>query len=248
MLWIFIYHYTVMLDIPRFPFFRSMYAIMVFCFLSGYFSTTIHIAPHKWILKRYFRIMIPYWIVMITMIIANYYVQYKQTTMTDIFIILSGGSLFLRDPLYIISWFITLILLLYATVYLYTIIPSPYRFVFLALAFYLSSLKPYAMYYFGVFFIGFFFRKNLEKNDLFSASKTTLSQQIGPFFFKIQAYCYCFFLVHGAALHVFVRMMKGEPDKIFLLAFILSSVSSIFLYEADKMIRSRISFMHQRWS
>ena len=247
MLWIFIYHYLVMLDIEHYPFFRSIYAVMVFCFLSGYFSITIKSAPHKWILKRYFRIMIPYWIVMVTMIMANCYVQYKQTTILDTLIILSGGSLFLSDPLYIISWFITLILLLYATVYLYTVIPSPFKFVFLALAFYLFSLKAYASCYFISFFLGLFFRKNLDKNNRISASKSTFSRKVATSFFKIQGYSYCFFLVHGAVLHLFVKMMMGQPVKIFLLSFVLSGVSSVFLYEADKMIRGRISFMHHRW-
>ncbi len=286
MLWIFTYHFLVMLDIARSPFFRSIYAIMVFCFLSGYFSTNIQTAPHKWILKRYFRIMVPYWIVMVIMVIANYFVQYKQTTIAEIFIILSGGSLFVTDPLYIISWFITLILLLYATVYVYALIPSRFKWMFLALALYLSSLKPYASIYFVSFFLGFFFRKNLAKRDKCSTSKNNVSgkrscltgikdngqqqdageinvvhpitdttgtpcrfsDKFASFFFKIQAYSYCFFLVHGAALHLFVKVMKGQPVKIFLLSFALSCVSSVVLYEVDKIIRGRMAFLHPGWS
>ena len=244
MLWIFIFHYLIMLDVACYPFSESMYPIMIFCFLSGYFSTTINVAPQKWIVKRYFRIMVPYWIVMVTMIIVNYYVQYKKTTPVEITIILSGGSLFLHDPLYIISWFITLILLLYATVYLYTLIRSPYKWLFLAIAFYLSLQKPYATYYFVSFFLGFFFRKQLDKKDRISAEKSRFSVKISSFFFKIQAYTYCFFLVHGAALHLFIKMLKGQPVKIFFLSFVLSGISSVFLYEADKVIRGRLSLMH----
>ena len=40
-------------------------SILIFCFLSGFFGTKVNLHPHKWIIRRFFSIMILYWLVII---------------------------------------------------------------------------------------------------------------------------------------------------------------------------------------
>jgi len=236
-IWIFIFHYLVMMGIKP-SYFSSFYAISGFCFLSGYFAVTN--SPNNWIIRRYFRIMLPYWIVMVAIMAINYLMPYKKVTFIDGLISLMGGSLFLNDPLYIISWFITLILILYLSVYLFSITPVPVNFmVLLGTLYFLSSIKHAALYMI-IFYTGFFLSKFEFKNKRPKPVRFR-SEKLNKILYSTQKFSYCFFLVHAAVLHLFMRTLRDGKIHIFVFSFLLSILSALILYELDQVIRSKIS-------
>ena len=91
----------------------DFYSILVFCFISGYLINKLGKNAFKWFTKRAFKILIPYWIVIIPALIINRIISYKDTTVIEDFITVLGGNMFLDKKVYVIAWYITFVLLLY---------------------------------------------------------------------------------------------------------------------------------------
>ncbi len=61
--------------------------------------------------------MVPYWLVIFSVIIANYVFQYKTVSIVSQIVTILGGNLFLMNSLYVIAWYVTFVLLLYCYVF-----------------------------------------------------------------------------------------------------------------------------------
>jgi len=103
----------------------DFYGILIFSFLSGYL---IKIGNDNrrivWAINRYFSIMIPYWLVIIPMVIVNQILQYKPATAISTITTVLGGNLFLTNPVNVTAWYITFVLILYAFALLHSLCSS----------------------------------------------------------------------------------------------------------------------------
>ena len=83
------------------------YAFTFFLFISGYYSFFQNKSANQWIIKRLKRIYIPYWIVILSAIAANFIFQYKNIGIKELFFALIGGNLFIQHNLYVIACMLT---------------------------------------------------------------------------------------------------------------------------------------------
>lgn len=226
---IFVFHYQGQ-TIGVTPDFRlDKIGIFIFVVISGYFSFRASIAPLKWLIKRVKQIMIPYWIVIALVLIVNSYVGYKDTNIWKNLIVFFGGSLFLKNPVYVISWFITYILLLYLCVFFYfTIKPSYLKLFFLFLSgavFYLFKIGN--IYYFIGFFSGLFFGKfwkQKQTNQRCSETKNV----VGQYLYIVQNHSYSFFLLHGGILKLVFDVFMLSGVSAFIFSFLITTIFSVY--------------------
>lgn len=239
---IFLFHYAGLYNYYLKP--LDIYAIVIFMLLSGYFSVIKKIDRHTisygWLLRRVKSIMIPYWSVILLVIVINEFYHYKEMTLSKKLIIVAGGSMFLDNPLYTISWFITLILLLYGFVFVFQVMPGKiYKsFVFLSglvLFFFLSK----SIYYLA-FLSGFGFR--LFKEYYFSSVPLKRVSQLNQRLYHIQNYCYSFFLLHGGVLLFCVEVIEFQAFYTFVVSLILTIIATYIHYHFSDMLQKKIIF------
>lgn len=239
---IFIYHHSGLYGKSLHP--LDFYAIIVFVFLSGYFSYQKNNLNNKhliiWLMRRLKAIMIPYWQVMLLVILINQFYRYKETTFLKNTLIMLGGSMFLNNPLYVISWFITLILLLYAFIFVFQI-PSnkTYKTLIFLICFSCSILLN-KYFYFLAFCAGYAFKPIKKKYfNSFINIRLILLNQIA---FKIQNYCYSFFLLHGGVLLLAIKVLKLSPFNSLVISFILTSIITFFHYNFSLILERKVNF------
>ncbi|WP_161788438.1 acyltransferase family protein [Desulfonatronum thiodismutans] len=199
---IFLFHFLGLSNLPTYK--LDYVALTLFLFISGWFSLGIFKIPsHTWLFKRLKRIMIPYWGVIVPVLIANRIVDYKETSIFSDLLVFLGLGLFVDNPVYVISWFITLIVYYY--ILLFIIVNAKYvtlRLSIIILGYFAAILifNSHWAYYFG-FFIGLASHIIINK---FSFKFTNISSRFyesaNSFVFSIQNYSYSFFLTQGAAL------------------------------------------------
>jgi hypothetical protein len=216
--------------------------IFFFILISGYFSFQSGISPLKWFIKRIKQILIPYWLVISVVLIANSYIDYKDTDFLKNLIIFFGGSLFLENPVYVISWFITYILLLYFCVFVYYTIKFQYMkyfFIFLvAVLFY--TFKIGNIYYFVGFFSGLFFRtfREKQKNVTYNNHQNSKNNIVSHYLFIIQSHSYSFFLIHGGILQLVFHVFLLTGLSAFTTSFFMTAIISIYhKMLSDRMLR-----------
>ncbi len=204
----------------------DLVCLLVFCFLSGYLSSAIQIQPLNWVYKRICMIMIPYWFIIVPVLIINRIVQYKETTLLSDFITMLGGNLFLNNPVYVIGWYVTFIIMLYLFVFIKclsrNITVEVIIWIFGCICF---GVLLHKTYYFISFALGCFVAK------AFPLPKRNFLQMnaLDSVLFFIQEKCYNFFLVHGGVL-LFVYVVLGITDSnMFYLGVLLSGVGSLLL-------------------
>jgi Acyltransferase family len=112
---IFMYHLQGLYGDSQYSF--DTIALIGFLLVSGYLSFKKE-NTWKWLVNRYIRILIPYWIIIPWIILANELFQYKKITTLSYIISFLGGGLFLTEPIYVISWFVTFILICYFMVFI----------------------------------------------------------------------------------------------------------------------------------
>jgi hypothetical protein len=181
--------------------------------------------------------MIPYLIVIIPVVFMNHIEHYKVVTLPSAVITILGGSLFLREPLYVIGWYITFILLLYCYGYVETYF-SGYRMailmVIVALVF--AFRLNYRVLYFVSFFVGLRMRDRRFGEAPPDASRS--GDRLAETLFFLQRYCYPFFLVHGAVLLMFTRKTHLSNGMVLLSAFAISCICAIVVYTLAKPIQT----------
>lgn len=202
--------------------------ITIFCALSGLYI------PEKtdqfWIKKKFINIMLPYWIIIIPIIIINRIVSYKETSIAkDVFTIF-GLNLFIKNPVYVICWYITFILLLYSSAYIIntqkTNTDTVATIIFSSIIF--ISINKF--FYFIIFLLFYLIRISFNKY----IEKDTLKYN---FIQKAQPLCYDFFLVHGACVLV-TFITFNNIYATFIIGLTLSFLSSILLQHIAKKLIS----------
>src|SRR3989338_5802046 len=149
---IFLFHYEGLYKRSLAPF--DMVAITMFLLISGYFSCQHDTSIHKWFIKRLKQILIPYWPIIIFVLLVNHFINYKPTTAFNNVMIFSGLSYFIKDPVYVIAWFITLILIFYIDLYLFRLI----KFLLWKIVFFVMSYMIICFYFHvsAVYFFSFY--------------------------------------------------------------------------------------------
>lgn len=231
---IFIFHFYAVSGVEIW--WIASYAIMAFCFLTGYLSSiTLH-ERVKWLVKRYYAIMIPYWFVIVPVIIINHFVHYKNISAFDIGLTLACGSLFIDERLYSLSWYITFILILYLYVLIESFVDKKLLAKAAGLLFFGFFLHTF--FYFLAYLIGCY-SKNIKRNAP-AINKYRL------FAFSVQRYCYSFFLVHGGVILFFYHKAGLNSYYLFSSSIIVSIVLSFIVYRMTLVVNKVL--MHKTYS
>ncbi len=212
------------------------YAFTFFLFISGYYSFFQGKSPNQWIIKRLKRIYIPYWIVIIGAIVANYIFQYKNIGIKELFFAVTGGNLFIEHKIYVISWFISVIICLYICVYIYKAINNIIIKSLLLSLIALLLLKFNIPYDFFISFsLGYFTHSYISRNKIEYKKITGNSTYINVFIFIfrplffIQNYSYEFFLVHGGMILFITKVLHASYTTSMFGGIIFSFLGAIVL-------------------
>jgi hypothetical protein len=226
---IFVFHYLGLYDIIRVA--LSDASICVFCFLSASLARVPESGRPSWLARRFLGILIPYWMVIVPVLVANYLSAYKPVSAASVVVTLLGGSLFLSVKVYVIAWYITFVLLLYVYVYVESYLPYWARFPFMVATYLLMAYRFGTGYYFLVFLAG------LRLHDLARAlhKEGPTGRREGPsrlsnVLFAVQQHCYPFFLVHGAVLVFLIKMTSLPAWATFAIGFAGTGVLSVALH------------------
>ena len=204
----------------------DFFSIIIFCFLSGYLSCEVGHNPFHWLSKRASKILIPYWIVIIPIVLINRIVSYKDTTVIADFITIFGGNLFLYEKVYVIAWYITFVLLLYGFICFQAFFSRIcLKSIVWIIGFCVFAFLLNKSYYFISFGIGFFLSKFIAPPDK-SAYKDFYFISV---LYHLQSYCYSFFLIHGGVLIFLFNILKFDFVHSLLVGFLLSIVGAIIL-------------------
>lgn len=207
--------------------------IAVFCFISGYLVSNPKKSSIKWLWGRYLKIIVPFWIIYGVIIVINYFISYKDKSWIELFITFISGGLFFDDPLYVISWFITFILFLYAMVFFSTfssfISINIFVFCLFSVA-YIAIVKQPLIYLFA-FFIGFILDKFLLKPAV-QISQTTPHKVLS----YVQDRCYSFFLIHGGIILFFNKFIGLKNESLFFASLVVSMILACIHYETSYRI------------
>ncbi len=227
---IFVYHYFVLMGQETYG--LGTHGLNIFFFLAGWFANSSK-EPWPWFKGRVKRILVPYWPVIFVVLIANRVVGYKETTLIKDVMTFFGLSLFVDNPVYVISWFITMIIMLDFSLFcVRQLKPVWARAVFVAACLAaVSCWLPKYVNAFCLFYLGLMLNALIKGRITFSLDEWMTGRfswygVINDKLFSIQNYTYSFFLIHGAVLIYVVRVLKLDAVSTFLLALPLSMVGA----------------------
>ncbi len=182
--------------------------------------------------------MIPYWPVIALVIFFNELYQYKETGFGEYLIIILGGSMFLDNPVYVISWFITLILWLYFYIFLIQVVKKK-EIKSLVFVFGLAiSLVFHKEFYFLAFNAGCVYKSRVLLKG--AAPKRGNGSKLSEMLFFVQNYCYCFFLLHGGVLLFSIKVLRLSAVICFVFSFILSGIGSVILFSISNRFQKKV--------
>lgn len=221
---IFVFHFRGLERLQTYKI--DFFSILAFCFITGYFSNSVDQSPYRWIITRILSILVPYWIVIIPVLIINKIIVYKRTSIFEDLITFFGGNLFLNDPVYVIGWYITFILIVYFFIFSLSIIDNYIHklilHIFWFVIFFIFLEKEY--YYLSVL-IGIFSQQNYN----FNIKNINIYNVFLKFIFYLSSGCYSFFLVHGGILLFLVNYFKVKGSFLFISSLLLTLLSSFFV-------------------
>ena len=231
---IFIFHFLGLMNLNNQGIDQA--SIFIFCFISGYLSFTIDNQPLSWLYKRLSSIMIPYWFVIIPVVIANRIELYKETTILSDLITIIGGNLFLNNPIYVIAWYITFINILYLFIFFH----KASKNIMLTFVIWLLGLIFFGLYlhkylYFISFALGYFGASKKPYPSIKSIKLNCWSKSI----FAVQDRSYAFFLIHGGVLIFLSEKLKMTGPSMFCLGILISAGGAIFLHKVTKQFISK---------
>ena len=239
---IFLFHYRGMSNLQTYHI--DFYSLLVFSFLSGYLVNNAKQKPLYWLSNRLLNILIPYWLVMAGVFLTNSFVNYKPITFTKVIVAFLGGNLFIQDPLYVITWYITFVLLLYMYIFLELSINKKNWYLLLIGGGCFFSFVIAAQYYFFSSYIGLRLGQKFRNRPTFSHKINTLTRIVC---FEVQKYCYCFFLVHGGVLLFCFHLFPAHNYLIFFLALVSSIFLSVVVFKIATPIQNTILHRLVKW-
>ena len=243
---VFTYHTLAILeiDVSDFLGFGSNYyvigifSLMTFCFLSGYLSYFgVRRQPLNWLCRRISTIMIPYWIVIIPVVLVNHIIQYKETTLLMDIVTVLGGNLFLDSPLYVIAWYITLVNLFYLFVFLLSLSKKvALKLMTWALGLicfcYLLSMTGF----FVAFALGYFGARIIPPPTKDFSRMDTQDRML----FYVQDKCYAFFLIHGGVLILLFVKLEMTGYSLFWWGLLVTSIGAVILQKISRLLIRRV--------
>lgn len=204
------FHFNSMYDFPCTG--LDIAGIGMFCFISGFFADAAkdkRTTALKWFLKRFWHIMIPYWLVIFPILISNHWIDYKPTTLFKDAVIALGGAMFFAEPVYVLSWFITLILIFYLLAVIRRVFPNPWIWgaVYAVAGWFLFQESGWRhLLYLGLFTAGMLLSGNAALNRR-PQKASAFFTRLNHLFFDWQSTTYHFFLIHGAVLVGCIRIL-----------------------------------------
>lgn len=232
---IFVFHYLGLLD--RYQYRLSVWALLTFSFLSGYLAHARGTPRGQWIVRRYFSVMIPHWVVMTPVLVGNWATHYKPVSAVDALITFFGGNLFLDNPLYVITWYVTFVLLLYGYLLLDSFLDGWWRLVLTAFGFLVFGGWLGCGDYFAAFTVGLYVASWAPPRPRWS--RRQLTRAFARLSFRVQELCYPFFLAHGAVLLVMVKLTHLSPLPLFALSLVISMVVALAIDRVTKPLLKR---------
>lgn len=212
---IFIYHALGLMKMPNNH--LDTAAVTVFCFLTGFLVGKTN--DIDWLKRRVLGILLPYWIVIIPVLVANKLTGYKDVTLAQEVVTLIGGNLFLDNPVYVIAWYVTFVLILYCIVYLQSNVNS-----FLMRA--IVWCSGFGLFYFhlGIWQFYIVFAVGFVLQNIVSPPR-----KVEGLLFVVQGKCYNFFLIHGGVMVGLLYFHDLSLSSLILFSFILSCTGSLLL-------------------
>lgn len=210
--------------------------ILIFCFLSGYLSSIKSKDPHRWMLDKYFQIMIPYWMVVIPLIVTNRIIGYKKATFISDLVALIGGNMFSENSIFVIGWYITFVLLLYLYIYLSSFTKKKYIPMVIGL---IVGLLIGKIWYFLIFIAGIK-KSYCNGMETISFLGKEIHAKISNYLLSIQKYCYSFFLIHGVSLQFIYYNYNFNKYQFIVISFVVSCFMAMIIYHLSGVIRKYV--------
>jgi len=243
---IFLHHYCKTVFLLNQYTLAPVLAIAIFVFVSGFLSRRKIVDPFRWIVKRIFRILLPYWILFNLLVVMNLVLGFRPYDYSNYFFELLGLQLFVR-PFYEATWFISYILILYFIVF----VVSFFRYhIFLLLifsilsAFFISkfTVLPFVTFsrliFWQVFFVFGYLLAGFGVVDLVEKFYVSIcSSYFCEFFNSFNAIVYYFYLLHGPFLFFFFDVLRVGPEFSFVLSFIFTILCSLLFKKVDVFVR-----------
>jgi hypothetical protein len=184
-----------------------------------------------WAARRYFSVMIPHWIVITPVLLANWLFQYKPVSVGTAIVTFMGGNLFLHDPVYVITWYVTFVLLLYAYLLIDSFFRGWQRLIVSAFGFAFFGWMG-TNEYFWPFTVGLYAAAWFPIR-LHTARRPMIARLAGVSY-QLQELCYPFFLVHGGIQLVFFKLGWTAPVPLFVASLAASCVAAVIVAEIAK--------------
>lgn len=221
------------------------FAFSSFLFLSGYYCLNAQMEPSKWFFRRAIRIYYPYWITCVVVLAANVIFSYKPVTAVNVISLFAGANLFIDEPVYVIGWFVSCIVVFYISVFLfYSFKNLLIKLIVIITGYSFLSDNGIPDYFFVFFFIGCIASTLVSRcrltlplpNSLFYSLFSKLSSS----FLAIQNYSYEFFLIHGAVILMFTKIIEASYIQTLAFGFLVSALLAVLL----KKITSKLIMNH----
>lgn len=235
---IFIYHLQGVYEGPQYA--LDTVALVAFMFISGCLinggSANLSI---QWLVRRFLRILVPYWLIMPFVIAANEIYNYKKVLVGEYVISFLVGGFFLKNSIYAISWFITFILMCY--LFAYVIFDKKKYIQIIASVLFCAAFFFHFKWVviFAVFFVaGFFCRKITIKNKKKNMPNVGISYKI---LHAMQINTYYFFLLHAGVIQFSHKILALKKLECFIVSLILTSILCVPCKAASNLLINKIT-------
>jgi hypothetical protein len=168
--------------------------------------------------------MIPHWIVITPVLIGNWIVHYKPVSLPQAIVTFLGGNLFLADPLYVITWYVGFVLLLYVYLLADSFAAGWQRWL-LAAAGFVAFDAIGCREYFVPFLLGLL--AATWRPPQLSRDRPPAVRRVARITFRLQELCYPFFLAHGGVQLIVYKLRLFNDATAFAVAFGASVIAAM---------------------
>ncbi|WP_460032756.1 acyltransferase family protein [Megalodesulfovibrio paquesii] len=221
-------------------------AFSAFMYLTGYYCLTTSTDIKGWLLRRLRRIYLPYVQVCLLVIVANAFFEYKQVGLWQIISMLAGFNFFIRDPLYVVTWFVSVVLAYYVGMYAWHAAKTvPGKCLAAGGTLGILTLAGLPLYFTGAFLIGYAVHATLRRMVLLQVemlpqgSLSRMLQRSYPVVMWMQNLSYEFFLLHGGVLLFCIKILRLGFISSGVLAFAATVACALLLKHTTAAIERR---------